>query len=175
MNKKHMIIAISLGLLFVSAALFMQKTKAPAVKTADFYAYVKDQHFILRHYVPVDRDTLLKSNAVSYRDAMGSGDYKTGMWNAIKENYSSDHDATTLGKINDPKIKKDIQRAFELWKFANTYNELPSLIYTYMIFSDLDVQLNHYDAVLFGVTELQGVGGEKYDELIRYYNKISAR
>lgn len=176
MKNKQIIFSIVLGILVV-AILLAANTKEPAIKDPAFNESIKANHHLLRHWFPGDISGFANFTSDYLDKSIWTKEYSEGLYNTIREHATSDMNKYAdwvSSKVNDERIKTDAIRAEEFFYLAGKNKDFLAFGYSYMIYHDLDVQLNNYESNygLFGVTQLQGVGGKKYDRMIRYYNKI---
>ena len=189
MKKKWTIISIIVGLLIMSIGIFVavannrtldidQKVNEPKlIVDPEVKQFIEGNHQFLRHTFYM-HDKKLGIKLFHEND---SDHYRNGMWSSIKDEISSDVDKTVLrvtSKVTDDRLKTDLTRAVELWYYAGQNKDEQALVYAYMIFVDLDAMINNYTSKIQGVpelyevTELQGNKGQKYNEMINYYNKL---
>ena len=175
-KKKQIVLNIVLGILAISI-FFVANAKESAIKDPTFNESIEASHHLLRHWFTVDVNDFENLTSDYLSTSIWPENYSEGMYNTIREHATSDMNKYAdwlSSKVNDDRIKTDALRAMEFFCLAGKNKDFLALGYSYMIYHDLDVQLNNYDSNygLFGVTDFQGVGGQKYDEMIRYYNKI---
>ncbi len=98
-----------------------------------------------------------------------SDEFRDGLWSTIRDDLGSNTE-NIISKVTDEQLKTDLTRAVYLWKYAGDNKDEKALIYAYMIFVDLDAMINNYTSGSYGVTELSGNKGQKYSEMIDYYD-----
>lgn len=182
MKKKPIIISTILSILAV-LIYFVANPKIPAIKDSAFHESVETNHQLLRLWFPIDINELENIYSelpeTSLRPEILNKEMLGATFRAVRENTKSDineYADWVSSNVNDERIKNDAIRAEEFFYLAGKNEDILALGYAYMIYHDLDVQLNNYNSNydLFGVTELQGRGGKHYDRMIQYYKKLKS-
>ena len=164
MKKKWTIISIIVGLLVMSIGVFVAVAKSRTLEVSTEVKNIIDgEHRFLRHQFMNGEMKLFHEN--------DSQQFRDGLWSSIKVELGSNTE-TIISKITDEQLKTDLTRAVYLWKYAVENKNEKALAYSYMIFADLDVQINHFESDLFRVTELQGDKEQKYNEMMNYIESI---